>query len=271
MSQIPSLLGVRCGARLLTLLLTRLLALLLATSPAPCAAADLRQTAAAVKRSVVAIGSYQPTRSPAIVYSGTGWVTGDGLSVITNAHVVPEAPDLARQESWGVVVSDGDTVRFRPATLAGRDTEHDLLHLRLAGTPLPALKLADSDTAAEGQDLAFTGFPLGMVLGLHPATHRAVLAAITPMTSPAATSRQLDARAVQELRRAPVVVFQLDAIAYPGNSGSPLYDPASGEVFGVLNMVYVKGRKENAISTPSGIGYAVPSNYVREMLRATSQ
>ena len=234
-------------------------------------AADLRETVATVKRSVVAMGSYQPTRSPPIVYSGTGWITGDGLSVITSAHVVPEAPDLARQESWGVVLADGENVRFRPATLAGRDTEHDLLHLRLTGAPLPALKLADSDTAGEGQDLAFTGFPLGMVLGLHPATHRAVLAAITPMTRPAATSRQLDANAVKQLGRPPVTVFQLDAIAYPGNSGSPLYDPATGAVYGVLNMVYVKGSKENAISTPSGIGYAVPSNYVRDLLRTTLQ
>lgn len=233
--------------------------------------AELRETVAAVKRSVVAIGSYQPTRSPPIVYSGTGWVTGDGLSVITNAHVVPEAPDLARQESWGVVVADGANVRFRAATLAGRDPEHDLLHLRLTGTPLPALRLADSDTAAEGQDLAFTGFPLGMVLGLYPATHRAVLAAITPMTRPAATSRQLDARAVKQLGRPPVTVYQLDAIAYPGNSGSPLYDPATGAVYGVLNMVYVKGSKENAISTPSGIAYAVPSNHVRDLLREKPQ
>ncbi|SEN85149.1 Trypsin-like peptidase domain-containing protein [Duganella sp. CF517] len=242
----------------------------LAACPA-ARAAELKDTVAAVKRSVVAIGSYQPTRSPPIVYSGTGWVAGDGLSVITNAHVVPEAPDLARQENWGVVLADGENVRFRPATLAGRDTEHDLLHLRLTGTPLPALKLADSDTAAEGQDLAFTGYPLGMVLGLHPATHRAVLAAITPMTRPAATSRLLDARAVKQLGRPPVTVFQLDAIAYPGNSGSPLYDPATGAVYGVLNMVYVKGSKENAISTPSGIGYAVPSNHVRDLLRAASQ
>jgi S1-C subfamily serine protease len=243
---------------------TCLLAALLAGA-AP--AAELRETAADVKRSVVAIGSFQPTRSPAIVYSGTGWVAGDGLSVVTNAHVVPEAPDLARQESWGVVLADGDKVRFRPATLAGRDTEHDLLHLRLSGEPLPALRLADSDGAAEGQDLAFTGFPLGMVLGLHPATHRAVLAAITPMTSAALSSRQLDGRIVKQLRRAPTMVFQLDAIAYPGSSGSPLYDPASGAVYGVINMVYVKGLKENAISTPSGIGYAVPSNHVRDLLR----
>ena len=35
-------------------------------------------------------------------------------------------------------------------------------------------------------------------------------------------------------------IFQLDATAYPGNSGSPLYDPESGEVIAVINMVFVK-------------------------------
>lgn len=263
-----SLPGSRPPALSRTCLVATLLA---ACAPAVAQAADLRETVATVKRSVVGIGSYQPTRSPAIVYGGTGWVTGDGLSVITNAHVVPEAPDLAHQESWGVVIADGDNLRFRPATLAGRDTDHDLLHLRLTGVPLPALQLADSDAAAEGQDLAFTGFPLGMALGLHPATHRAVLAAITPMTSAAITSRQLDGRAIKQLQRAPVLVFQLDAIAYPGNSGSPLFDPASGAVYGVINMVYIKSRKESAISNPSGIGYAVPSNYVRDLLRRRPQ
>lgn len=234
-------------------------------------AADLRQTVAIVKKSVVAISSYQATRNPPIMYGGTGWIAGDGLSVITSAHVVPEAPDLARQEIWGIVVAEGENVRFRATTLAARDSEHDLVHLRLSGTPLPALILADSSQAGEGQDLAFTGFPLGMVLGLHPATHRAVLAAIMPMTSPAVTARQLDTRSVQQLRRPVISVFQLDAIAYPGNSGSPLYDPATGAVYGVMNMVYVKGSKESAISSPSGISYAIPSNHVRDLLREKPQ
>jgi S1-C subfamily serine protease len=30
-------------------------------------------------------------------------------------------------------------------------------------------------------------------------------------------------------------------VSYPGNSGSPLYDVNSGEVLGVLNMVFIKG------------------------------
>ena len=61
-------------------------------------------------------------------------------------------------------------------------------------------------------------------------------------------------------------VYQLDATAYPGNSGSPLYDPASGEVLGVMNMVFVKSTKENVLSDPSGISYAIPVEYLQRLL-----
>jgi S1-C subfamily serine protease len=62
-------------------------------------------------------------------------------------------------------------------------------------------------------------------------------------------------------------VFQLDATAYPGNSGSPLYDPDTGEVLGVVNMVFVKGTKESALTQPSGITYAVPSSHLEQLLK----
>jgi S1-C subfamily serine protease len=230
-------------------------------------AGELARTVAAVKPSIVGIGTYQKTRSPAIRFVGTGFVTGDGLSVVTNAHVVPELLDSEKLEQLGVVVGDGDGVAFRPAQLAGRDREHDLAHLRLSGAPLPALKLGDSATALEGQDLAFTGFPLGMVLGLHPVTHRAMLSAITPVVMPSLSSRGLDARAIVQLQRSAFRIFQLDGTAYPGNSGSPVYDPATGVVLAVINMVFVKGLKETAITAPSGITYAVPARYVHELLQ----
>lgn len=233
---------------------------------APAAAADLTALIPAVKRSVVGIGTYERTRSPASVFVGTGFVVGDGLSVITNAHVVPDKLDEGRMEQLGIVTGDGDMVRFRPAQLVARDTEHDLAHLRLSGPPLPALKLGDSDTALEGQSLAFTGYPLGMVLGLHAATHRATLAAITPVVMPSLNSRKLDVRQLAQLQRTSFDIFQLDATAYPGNSGSPVYDPASGEVLGVINAVFVKGLKETAITNPSGITYAVPVKYVKNLL-----
>jgi S1-C subfamily serine protease len=46
-----------------------------------------------------------------------------------------------------------------------------------------------------------------------------------------------------------------------------LYDPASGKVWGVINAVFVKGLKENAITNPSGITYAVPVNYVKQLMQ----
>jgi S1-C subfamily serine protease len=230
-------------------------------------AGELARTVAAVKPSIVGIGTYQKTRSPAIRFVGTGFVTADGLSVVTNAHVVPELLDSEKMEQLGVVVGDGDGVAFRPAQLAGRDREHDLAHLRLSGTPMPALKLGDSATVLEGQDLAFTGFPLGMVLGLHHVTHRAMLSAITPVVMPSLSSRGLDARAIVQLQRSAFRIFQLDGTAYPGNSGSPVYDPATGVVLAVINMVFVKGLKETAITAPSGITYAVPARYVHELLQ----
>lgn len=234
---------------------------------APAPAADLTAVVPTIKRSVVGVGTFERTRSPATVFVGTGFVVGDGLSVITNSHVVPASVDTERMEQLGIVIADGDMVRFRPAELLARDTEHDLAWLRLSGTPLPALELADSGEALEGQALAFTGYPLGMALGLHAATHRATLAAITPVVTPSLSSKKLDPRQIAQLQRSPYNIFQLDATAYPGNSGSPLYDPASGKVWGVINAVFVKGLKETAITNPSGITYAVPANYVRELLQ----
>lgn len=232
----------------------------------PARAASLPETVAVVKQSVVGVGTYNKTRTPAIRFTGTGFVAGDGLSVITNAHVVPDLVDATAVETLGIVLNQGGTLAFRPATLAGRDRVHDLAHLRLTGAPLPALTLGDGDMQ-EGREIAFTGFPLSMTLGLHPATHRGLLAAITPIVLPSLSSRQLNAAAINALQRAPFQIYQLDATAYPGNSGSPVFDPASGTVVGVINMVFVKGLKESAITHPSGITYAVPSRYARELMQ----
>jgi len=233
----------------------------------PYANGALPDTVARVKLSVVGVGTHLQARSPAIAFAGTGFVVGDGLSVVTNAHVVPQVLDSARKETLGVVVSDGAVVAFRAATLIAVDREHDLAHLRLQGAPLPVLDLAERDDAREGQALAFTGFPLGMVLGLYPATHRALLAAITPVVRPSLSARGLDTRIISQLQRAPFTVYQLDGTAYPGNSGSPVYDPDTGTVLAVVNMVFVKGLKETAITNPSGITYAVPVSHVRALLQ----
>jgi len=71
-------------------------------------------------------------------------------------------------------------------------------------------------------------------------------------------SRQLTPELIKRLK-ASYEIFQLDATAYPGNSGSPLYEEQTGQVIGVINSVFVKRTKEAAIENPSGIAYAIPS------------
>ena len=234
----------------------------------PVHADGLARTISTIKPSVVGVGTFLKTRSPAVMFTGTGFAVGDGLSIITNAHVVPMTLDTVKMEELGVVVGAGQDFRFRPARLVALDRAHDLAHLRLTGgPPLAALALGDSGGAQEGPALALTGFPLGMVLGLNHVTHRATLSAITPIVMPSISSRRLDARAITPLQRDPLKIFQLDGTAYPGNSGSPVYDVESGAVLGVLNMVFVKGLKETAITSPSGISYAIPVRYVQELLQ----
>ena len=228
-------------------------------------AADMVQTILAVKPAVVAIATSQKLRSPAVVFFGTGFVVGDGLTVVTNAHVVAPQMDSEKNGSLGVLTGSGQTPEFRGARVAAIDREHDLAILKIDGAPLPPLQLAGREVV-EGQLVAFTGFPLGMVLGFHHATHRAMVSAITPVLQPAISSQGLDTKTIAQLQRSAYHIIQLDGTAYPGNSGSPVYEPTSGLVYGIINMVYVKGLKESAISQPSGITYAIPSVFIRDLL-----
>ena len=228
------------------------------------AVADFPDIVAQVKSSVVAVGTFQPTRNPQFKFRGTGFIAGNGNLVVTNAHVLGDPLD--NNESFVIGVPAQGRVTVRPVVKQASDPDHDLLVLRFEGQPLPALKLADSNAVREGQDIAFTGFPLGATLGVVAATNRGIVSAITPVGQPAVSASQLDARSVRRLASGTYAVFQIDAVSYPGNSGSPLYDYHTGEVIGVMNMVFIKGLKESALSSPSGISYAIPSQYIKVLL-----
>lgn len=234
----------------------------------PLWGSDISGIIGVVKPSIVGIGTYQKTRSPPLNFMGTGFAVGDGSLVVTNAHVIPEALDQEAMESLVVIAArDGKEPEFRATVRVAHDKEHDIALLKIDGKPLPAMELGDSGTVREGQMFAFTGFPIGMVLGFHPVTHRGMLSSITPIALPAHNARKLDVKTINRLQKSAYDVFQLDGTAYPGNSGSPLYDPQTGIVYGIINMVFVKGLKESALSQPSGITYAIPGNYVRDLLR----
>ena len=229
--------------------------------------AALPATIARIKPGIVGVGSYQLTRTPAALLSGSGFVVGNGHYVITNLHVVNRPLDYPRKEYLAVFVGRGSRSGVRRAGKIAIDPRHDLALLKIWGEPLKPLRLGASEKVKEGELYAFTGFPIGAVLGLYPVTHRGIISAITPIVTPMDRSDQLSARLIKRLR-SPYNVFQLDATAYPGNSGSPLYDPETGKVIAVVNMVFVKGTKESVLKDPSGITYAMPARYVRALMRS---
>ncbi|QSA95517.1 serine protease [Methylococcus sp. EFPC2] len=231
---------------------------------------ELPDTVARSKPSVVGVGTFQKTRSPPVNFAGTGFAVGDGQHVLTNAHVLPKTLDAARFESIAVFVREGGEEKIRLATHVASDEVHDIALLKIGGPRLPPLALGDSDKVREGETYAFTGYPIGVVLGLHPVTHRGIISAITPVAIPVQQMRQLNGKMLSRLN-APYDVFQLDATAYPGNSGSPLYDPRTGVVVGIINKVFVQETKENLLAKPSGISYAIPIKFALGLLGKGAQ
>ena len=240
---------------------------ILATA-APAFGPDTIQRA---KPSVVAVGSFQRTRSPAFNFHGTGFAVGDGSLVATNAHVLPSVLDAEHQEMLAIAIpSGGSEAKVQEAKVVAVNRDYDMALLRLSGARLQPLVLGDSSRVREGSNYLFTGYPLGSVLGLFQVTHRAMISALAPIAIPSPDARHLDLATLRRLSTGAYSIFQLDGVAYPGNSGSPLYDPDSGEVIGVINMVFVKGTKEAALSQPSGITYAIPIQALKDLL-ATMQ
>lgn len=223
-----------------------------------------------VRSSVVAVGTFRRLRQPSFRFRGTGFAVADGTLIATNAHVLPEMIEAGTDPEFIAVVIPGRAEaqhQVRSASLLAVSPEHDLALLRIGGAALPALKLADSDQVREGQEYLFTGFPIGDALSLFPATHRAMIAAVTPIVLPAGRSTLLDARVIRQLKSGPFDVFQLDATVFPGHSGSPLYHPQSGEVVGVVNMALARVTKEAALPQPSGIAYCIPARHLAELLQ----
>lgn len=227
------------------------------------ARAALSDVIAAVRPSVLPFGTYSPLDSPRFGFRGTAFVVGDGRRAITNAHVLGE--DRSKPFALRVPQPDGGA-EWRTAEVAESDVEHDLALLRVQGAPLTPLRLGPVQAVREGHAIALMGYPIAGVLGFQPVTHRGIVSSVAAVALPAANASQLGARALSRLRQGTFEVYQLDATAYPGNSGGPVLDAETGEVLAVLNMVLVKGSREAALAHPSGISYAIPVRWVRELL-----
>jgi serine protease Do len=250
------------------------------------AAQDLPALIDKARPSVLPLGTWSATDSPRFGFRGTGFVVGDGTLVVTNYHVLPpnfvleplaasgtSAPDTGPR-LVALTSRNETTGQFRRLRVVATDRWRDLALLQVADGPspsampaLPALPLAPARTAREGQAVLLLGYPIAGVLGFALVSHRGIVSSIVSAALPAPSAASLDARAVAQIRQGNFELLQLDATAYPGNSGGPLVDAASGQVLGVVNMVLVKNSRESALAAPSGISYAVPVAYVHELMK----
>ena len=219
-----------------------------------------------VKLAVVGIGIFQSNARPQNQLWGAGFAIGNGQYIVTNYHLIPEDTELKDTQKRVIFVGFGKQSIIREFAVVAFSKKYDLVILKHKGPPLPTLIIAQGKLLQEGESIAFTGFPLGSVLGLYPATHQGIIASITPIATPVRLSAELTPDVISQLKR-PYMVYQLDAVAYPGNSGSPVYLKSTGEVVAIINKVFVQKTKETAIRHPSGITYAIPIKYLIKMIK----
>jgi serine protease Do len=172
--------------------------------------------------------------------AGTGFIISkDGL-ILTNNHVVEDATKI----EVALYAEDSD-ISYQ-AKLIGRDQLTDSALIQLVDKPthaLPEAKFGDSSQVAAGDWVMAIGNPFGYA---HTVTVGVISA--TERSFPVTNGRNND-------------MLQTDAAINPGNSGGPLLN-LRGEVIGINTAIITNARSEGNI----GIGFAVPSNTVRDLL-----
>ena len=208
-----------------------------ASAPPPAAVTG-DDRAGDLVRSVYAAASPSVVSVRAGSGSGTGFLVDADGTIVTNAHVVGDSEQ--------VQVRFEDDGELHDAQVLGVDASTDLAALRVdpsAARGVRPLALADSDQVQVGDSAVAIGYPLGLD---RTATSGIVSGLEREIQAPNGFS-------IDE-------VIQTDAPINPGNSGGPLLD-ASGRVIGVNSQIATAGSQGNV-----GIGFAVPSNTVRDVL-----
>lgn len=262
---------LRCGLVLQLILMAVLTASLLAPQQAPAQennkpdADPFVESVKTLRPSVVAIGSYLRTDAPTVKYFGTGFVVHDGRVVITNAHVVEGLRQAQRLDHLRVYFPDTRDVDGRVGKVLLEDAFHDVALIAFEGQPGRPVTISSAEPD-QGRSVGILGYPLGTRLGLVPAVHKGVVAAVVPAVLPLPVGTKMTPE-LQAALRNPYNLYQLDMVAFPGNSGSPLFDARDGTVIGILNMTLATKTREHLFDKPSGIAYAIPSRWAMELIR----
>jgi putative serine protease PepD len=191
-------------------------------------------------------GKIYAQASPAVVSirsdggSGTGFLIDRSGTVVTNAHVVGNSPR--------VVVRFGPNGRSLDGEVKGTDPSSDLAVVHIDADSAPSgvrpLQFADSRQVRVGD----TAIAIGNPFGLDRTATEGIVSGL---------GREIKAPNGFSIDQ----VIQTDAPINPGNSGGPLLDD-TGRVIGVNSQIATAGASQGNV----GIGFAVPSNTVREVV-----
>ena len=169
---------------------------------------------------------------------GSGFIVDPKGYIITNFHVIEKADKIYVKLSTDPDNQD----QGRPARIIGTDKATDLAVIKIdTSTPLPTVKLGNSETAAVGDWVEAIGSPFAL--------KQTVTAGII-----SAKNRTIDGGPPGQFQH----FIQTDAAINPGNSGGPLLN-MNGEVIGVNTAIYTQSNGYQ------GIGFALPSNTVAEI------
>ncbi len=169
---------------------------------------------------------------------GSGFVIDKTGHIVTNYHVIEGADAIE------VSFSNQDTLT---ATIVGSDPSTDIAVLRVQSSSrgLAPLAFGNSDTVRVGDPVVAIGNPFG----LRRTATAGIVSAVQERTITAPNGYPIDH------------VIQTDAQINSGNSGGPLLS-ARGEVIGVNSQI----ARADGSSGNVGIGFAVPSNTVKEVV-----
>jgi serine protease Do len=179
-------------------------------------------------------------RDQIVSAAGTGFIIDKSGLIITNNHVVEGASKIE------VSLYGEDEDQQYQARIIGRDplTDSALIELtEKVNHELPVVKFGDSAQMQPGDWVMAIGNPFGL-------EHTVSVGVISGIERPFEVAPQ---RSTQ--------VLQTDAAINPGNSGGPLLN-IRGEVIGINTAIISDARQASNI----GIGFAIPSNVVRELL-----
>jgi len=166
---------------------------------------------------------------------GSGFIVDSKGYIITNNHVVDKADKIYVKLSTDPNNED----KGRLAHVIGVDKATDLAVIKIdTSSPLPTVKLGDSDAAQVGDWVEAIGSPYAL--------SQTVTAGII-----SAKNRTIDQGAPGQFQH----FIQTDAAINPGNSGGPLLN-MNGEVIGVNTAIYTQS------GGYQGLGFAMPSKIV---------